>query len=72
MDVLDACSFPGNKTGHLAAVMKGKGRIIACEHNKDRINRLEETIRLSGTVIILFHSSISFYLVHIWKLSRHV
>ncbi|GLT25612.1 hypothetical protein SLA2020_007320 [Shorea laevis] len=47
-EVLDACAAPGNKTAHLAALMKGKGKIIACELNKDRIKRLEDTVRLSG------------------------
>ncbi|WCJ29394.1 Ribosomal RNA small subunit methyltransferase F [Euphorbia peplus] len=51
-EVLDACSAPGNKTVHLAALMRGKGRIIACELNKERIKRLEETIRLSGATNI--------------------
>ncbi|XP_065849489.1 25S rRNA (cytosine-C(5))-methyltransferase NSUN5-like [Euphorbia lathyris] len=51
-EVLDACSAPGNKTVHLAALMRGKGRIIACELNKERIKRLEETIRLSGAANI--------------------
>ncbi|KAK2640100.1 hypothetical protein Ddye_027895 [Dipteronia dyeriana] len=50
--VLDACSAPGNKTVHLAALMKGKGKIIACELNKERVKRLEETIRLSGAANI--------------------
>ncbi|KAI4316491.1 hypothetical protein L6164_024471 [Bauhinia variegata] len=47
-EVLDACAAPGNKTVHLAAFMKRKGRIIACELNKDRVKRLKETIKLSG------------------------
>ncbi|KAG5244106.1 28S rRNA (cytosine-C(5))-methyltransferase [Salix suchowensis] len=51
-EVLDACSAPGNKTVHLAALMKGKGKIIACELNKDRAKRLEDTIRLSGATNI--------------------
>lgn len=51
--VLDACSAPGNKTVHLAALMKGKGKIIACELNKDRAKRLEDTVRLSGAASIL-------------------
>ncbi|KAJ4709007.1 RNA (C5-cytosine) methyltransferase [Melia azedarach] len=46
--VLDACSAPGNKTVHLAALMKGTGRILACELNKERVKRLEDTIRLSS------------------------
>ncbi|KAF5726139.1 hypothetical protein HS088_TW23G00880 [Tripterygium wilfordii] len=51
-DVLDACSAPGNKTVHLAALMRGKGRIIACEMNKERVKRLEDTVRLSGATNI--------------------
>lgn len=47
-EVLDACSAPGNKTVHLAALMGGKGNIIACELNEERLKRLKETIRLSG------------------------
>ncbi|KAK9131323.1 hypothetical protein Sjap_011810 [Stephania japonica] len=52
-EVLDACSAPGNKTVHLAALMSGKGKIIACELNKDRVKLLEETIRCSGASSIL-------------------
>ncbi|KAK9101464.1 hypothetical protein Scep_024894 [Stephania cephalantha] len=52
-EVLDACSAPGNKTVHLAALMSGKGKIIACELNKDRVKLLEETIKRSGASSIL-------------------
>ncbi|XP_059453103.1 25S rRNA (cytosine-C(5))-methyltransferase NSUN5 [Corylus avellana] len=51
-EVLDACAAPGNKTVHLAALMRGKGKIIACELNKERVNRLKETISLSGATNI--------------------
>ncbi|XP_068657758.1 25S rRNA (cytosine-C(5))-methyltransferase NSUN5 isoform X2 [Aristolochia californica] len=46
--VLDACSAPGNKTVHLAALMRGKGKVIACELNEERVKRLEDTVRRSG------------------------
>ncbi|XP_073116673.1 25S rRNA (cytosine-C(5))-methyltransferase NSUN5 isoform X2 [Elaeis guineensis] len=46
--VLDGCAAPGNKTIHLAALMKGKGNIIACELHKERVKVLEDTIRRSG------------------------
>ncbi|KAK1375773.1 putative 28S rRNA (Cytosine-C(5))-methyltransferase [Heracleum sosnowskyi] len=47
-EVLDACSAPGNKTVHLAALMRGEGKIIACELNKERVKRLECTIKQAG------------------------
>lgn len=47
-EVLDACSAPGNKTVHLAALMKGKGEVIACELNKDRVKLLQSTVKLAG------------------------
>lgn len=51
--VLDACSAPGNKTVHLAALMRGEGKIIACELNKERVKRLECTIKQAGATSIL-------------------
>ncbi|PPR92973.1 hypothetical protein GOBAR_AA27689 [Gossypium barbadense] len=55
--VLDACAAPGNKTVHLAALMRGKGKVIACELNKERIKRLADTVRLSGAYIEVFHGN---------------
>ncbi|KAG2316623.1 hypothetical protein Bca52824_019745 [Brassica carinata] len=55
-EVLDACAAPGNKTINLAALMKGQGKIIACELNEERVKHLEQTIKLSGaTNIEVFH-----------------
>ncbi|XP_058215487.1 25S rRNA (cytosine-C(5))-methyltransferase NSUN5 [Rhododendron vialii] len=47
-EVLDACAAPGNKTVHLAALTHGKGKILACELHKERVQRLKETINLAG------------------------
>ncbi|KAL0545487.1 hypothetical protein IC582_015372 [Cucumis melo] len=52
-EVLDACSAPGNKTVHLASLMNGKGRVIACELNESRVKRLQHTIKLSGASNVL-------------------
>lgn len=38
---------------HLAALTKGKGKIIACELNKERVKRLEETVKLADAASIL-------------------
>lgn len=46
--VLDACAAPGNKTVHLAALMRGEGNIIACELHKKRATMLENTVRRAG------------------------
>ncbi|XP_078432148.1 S-adenosyl-L-methionine-dependent methyltransferases superfamily protein [Wolffia australiana] len=55
--VLDACSAPGNKTIHLAALMKGSGQVIACELHCGRIRSLESTVSRSGaTNIHIVHS----------------
>lgn len=57
--VLDACSAPGNKTVHLAALMKGNGKIVACELDEKRVERLNYTVNLAGASSILGSFSIS-------------
>ncbi|EFJ19464.1 hypothetical protein SELMODRAFT_111166 [Selaginella moellendorffii] len=47
-EVLDACASPGNKTVHLAALMKGKGRVTACELHKKRLQVLQDTVKRAG------------------------
>ncbi|BAT78009.1 hypothetical protein VIGAN_02063300 [Vigna angularis var. angularis] len=47
-EVIDACAAPGNKTIHLAALMKSRGKIVACELKRERVKRLKDTIKLSG------------------------
>lgn len=70
--VLDACAAPGNKTVHLAALMKRKGRIIACELQKERIKRLKDTIKLSGASSIQYRVCITILQYSLaWILFNH-
>ncbi|GKC00532.1 probable protein arginine N-methyltransferase 3 [Tanacetum coccineum] len=59
-EVIDACAAPGNKTVHLAALMKGQGKVVACELNKDRVKRLEQTTKLAGATSILIFACASY------------
>lgn len=54
--MLDACAAPGNKTVQLAALMNGKGQVLACELNEKRVTRLQETVELAGALSILKES----------------
>ena len=51
-DCLDACAAPGNKTTHMAAIKaahaKSKGRIYACEKDKQRAKTLQSMVKLAG------------------------
>lgn len=50
--VLDMCAAPGNKTTHLAAIMKNKGKIYGVEMNTRRYATLLEMISATGSSII--------------------
>ncbi|MCK4738678.1 MAG: RsmB/NOP family class I SAM-dependent RNA methyltransferase, partial [Deltaproteobacteria bacterium] len=39
-NVLDACSAPGGKTTHLAALMKNEGILVALDKDKERLKRV--------------------------------
>ncbi|MHB8532817.1 MAG: transcription antitermination factor NusB, partial [Solirubrobacteraceae bacterium] len=43
--VLDLCAAPGGKTTHLAALMAGRGELVAVEQNPARARALEATAR---------------------------
>ena len=50
--VIDACSAPGGKTTHLAALMKNQGRIIAADIYPAKLARVEENAARLGVKVI--------------------
>lgn len=46
--VLDLCAAPGSKTSQMAAMMTCRGKIIACEDNGVRFQKLVNTMRVQG------------------------
>lgn len=46
--VVDFCAGAGGKTLALAARMKGKGRVVACDVSKGRLDRGKERMRRAG------------------------
>jgi 16S rRNA (cytosine967-C5)-methyltransferase len=46
--VLDLCAAPGAKTTHIAALMEGRGEVVAVESHRGRARALEENARRLG------------------------
>uniref|UniRef100_A0A8C7KEX0 NOP2/Sun RNA methyltransferase 5 n=1 Tax=Oncorhynchus kisutch TaxID=8019 RepID=A0A8C7KEX0_ONCKI len=46
--VLDACAAPGNKTSHLAAIMKNKGRLFAFDLDAKRLSTMSTLLLRAG------------------------
>lgn len=52
--VLDLCAAPGSKTSLMAAMMKGKGLLVANDRSKKRLQSLVFNLRRCGVPNILF------------------
>lgn len=50
--ILDACSGLGGKTGHIAQIMKNRGRLVAMDKNKNKLLRLESEMHRLGVSIV--------------------
>ena len=50
--IIDACSAPGGKTTHLAALMKNQGRIVAADIYPAKLARVEENAARLGIEVI--------------------
>ncbi len=46
--VVDLAAAPGSKTSHLAALMENRGKIIAVDNSRDRINRMKVRLKKLG------------------------
>ena len=45
---IDTCSAPGNKTLHIASIMRGQGKIFAFERSPPRLATLERRVQQQG------------------------
>ncbi|XP_041859360.1 probable 28S rRNA (cytosine-C(5))-methyltransferase [Melanotaenia boesemani] len=48
--VIDACAAPGNKTSHLAAIMKNKGRLFAFDLDAKRLATMSTLLLRAGVL----------------------
>ena len=55
--VLDMCAAPGAKTTHLAALMRGRGELLALERHPRRAEALERTCARAGASFVEVRSA---------------
>jgi 16S rRNA (cytosine967-C5)-methyltransferase len=51
--VLDLCAAPGGKTTHLAALMEGRGSVVAVERHPGRADALRRTVSRMGAADVV-------------------
>jgi 16S rRNA (cytosine967-C5)-methyltransferase len=50
--ILDACAGLGGKTGHIAQIMKNRGRLVAMDKDGNKLRRLESQMHRLGVSIV--------------------
>ena len=55
--VLDACAGVGGKTGHMAQLMAGQGRITALDQHAHKLRSLQQAMALLGVDIVQPHTA---------------
>ncbi|HYM25862.1 MAG TPA: 16S rRNA (cytosine(967)-C(5))-methyltransferase RsmB [Vicinamibacterales bacterium] len=58
MRVLDTCASPGGKTTAMAAVMAGKGLLVACDVRSRRMELLRHTVTATGASVQLVQADL--------------
>jgi len=54
--ILDACAGLGGKTGHIAQLMSNQGRVIAMDHQKQKLSQLRSEMMHLGISIVTTNS----------------
>ena len=49
--VLDACAAPGGKSGYLAQLMQNRGKLVACDQDSARLQRMSDNLKTLGVAI---------------------
>ncbi len=52
--IVDLASAPGSKTSHISAIMENRGRIIAVDNSKERMERMKIRLKRLGVKNVVF------------------
>ena len=52
--IVDLASAPGSKTGHIASLMENRGKIIAVDNSKERVERMKVRLKRLGVENVEF------------------